>query len=94
MFLKKYREIKEDYLKRSPRGKWLFVRSIGILFLKIGGVDILNPNFKVWWYSFVPAFIFIDLFASFAYTLWFYKDDPIRGVLSVPIFGVIIPVTI
>lgn len=88
----KYNAIKTDYLSRSPKGKWIFVRNIGIWVLTLTGVPVLDPNYKVTWYSFAPGFTCMNIFVSFFYTVWYYSDSPLKGILVVPIFGVVIPV--
>lgn len=77
--LEKYRSIKADYLSRSPRGKWEFVRNIGIFVLKLTGVPVLDPNYELYWYSFAPMLCGINIFLSFCYTIWYYKETPITG---------------
>lgn len=90
----KLRSIKTNYLRRSPKEKWLFVRDAGILVLRTTGVPVLDPNFKVYWYSYAAGFVILDVTISFIYSVWYYKDrDPIRGMLNIPLyFGVLVPV--
>lgn len=92
MMIAKYKSVKADYLNRSPKGKWLLVRNFGIFVQTLIGVPVLDPDFKVNWYSFIGIVGVIDSFASFLYTLWYYFETPIRGFLYTPYFGVIIPV--
>lgn len=92
MLFGKYKKIKKDYLNRSPRGKWEFVRNIGIFILKISGVPVLDPNWKISWYSYVPNVVYIDLLLSFIYTVWYHSDTPLNGFLIIPTYAVILPV--
>lgn len=86
--------IKTNYLKRSPKEKWLFIRDAGILVLKTTGVPVLDPNYDIYWYSYAAGFVIFDVTISFIYSVWYYKDkDPIRGLLNIPLyFGVLVPV--
>lgn len=88
----KYKVLKEEYLSRSPRGKWEFVRNIGIFVLTLTGVPILDPTYEVYWYSFAPFVTCTDIFISFLYTVWYYRETPLTGFLVTPLFGVVIPV--
>lgn len=94
MFLGIYKSIKNEYLSRSPRGKWLFVRNIGIFALKLMGNPILDPNYRVYWYSFAGILVVSNIFLSHLYTWWYYSDSetPIKGFLITPLYGTIIPV--
>lgn len=88
----KYKSLKSEYFNRSPRGKWHFVRNLGIFVLSFSGLAILDPNFKVWWYSYVAAFVTIDVSASFAYTLYYFADTPIQALLFTPLLSILVPV--
>lgn len=88
----KFERIKIDYIKRSPKGKWIFVRDIGIKILQITGVAILDPNFKVWWYSYSPISVFCNFFACLFYTIWYYSDNLLHGLKPFSLFGVVISV--
>lgn len=92
----KYKTFKLEYLNRSPREKWLLIRDIGTFFLKWCGAQILDPNFKVWWYSYAPTIVTIDIFISFFYTFWYFMESNlIRSFLCIPVFfGILIPVKI
>lgn len=90
--MEKYQAMKSDYMKRSPKEKWRFVLKMGILVQKSIGIGIMDTDFKVWWYTFASGVIFIDVFLSFFYTLWFHADNPLKGLLFTALFGVTIPV--
>lgn len=91
-FGKNYERIKADYIKRSPKGKWIFIRDFAIPLLKIIGLAILDPNFKVWWYSYFSIVVYINFFSSLIYTIWYYSDDPIQACRVFTLFGVAISV--
>lgn len=90
----KYKKHKEYFSDLSPKGKWLYCRNIGILILKLSGLPVLDPDWSPNWYSFVPGFLCSNIFISFFYTIWYYIDKPITGILATPMFGVVIPVRI
>lgn len=92
MLLKKYKEIKDDYMSRSPKGKWNFVRHIGIFILKLTGTPILDYNYKIRWYSYIGYFAFFITFSSLFYTIWYYWDQPMKKFQGVSILGITIPV--
>lgn len=90
--IEKYKTVKKDFLSRSPRGKWEFSRNIGIFVLTLTGVPVLDPNYKVSWYSYAPLLTCLDIFISFFYTIWYFIETPLTGILVTPLFGVVVPV--
>lgn len=90
--MEKYKSMKSDYMIRSPKRKWLFVLKMGIVAQKSIGIAILDPNFEVWWYTYASGIAFLDVILSFLYTLWYYADRPLKGLLFTALFGVVIPV--
>lgn len=91
-FRKKYNGIKRNFLNRSPKEKWLFVRSVAISILKLTGADALSPDFEIWWYSYFPGFSSAVAFISFGYTVWYYSDNLLKGILFLPMFAIVVPV--
>lgn len=102
MLLNIYRSIKTEYLNRSPRGKWHFVRKMGSNCLCLLGVPLMqtssitsiHPSFKPYWYSYSGVMVVICITFSHIYTWWFYyhSDDPLKAFLIVPLYGTIVPV--
>lgn len=88
----KLKSVKSEYMNRSPRGKWSFILNMGIFVQKLTAVEMIDRNFKVWWYTYASGVVFIDIFCSFIYTLWYYADTPIKGLLFIALIGIIIPV--
>lgn len=88
----KYKAIKTEYLERSPKGKWQFVLNIAIYAQKVIGFGILDAKFKVQWHSFSSGVAFVDCFISFIYTMWYFSDTPLNGLLFISLFGIAIPV--
>lgn len=89
--------IKKWYSNLSPKKKWALVRDLGTMFLRLSGVPILDPNFKVYWWSYAAGIVIIDVSISFAYTIWYYLwvvHDPVKGLLNTPLyFGILVPVS-
>lgn len=73
------------------------MRDAGVLFLRVTGVPVLDPNFKVYWWSYAAGGVILDVTISFIYTVWYYnyiESDPIKGALNVPLyFGLLVPVS-
>lgn len=90
--IEKYKTLKREYLARTPREKWKFVRNVGRFLLIVVGVPVLNAKFYLDWYSFVPLAAIIDFFASTLYTFWHLADEPIKALLPISCFGIVIPV--
>lgn len=94
----KIRSKKTEYMNRSPRGKWCFVRDAGIMILRYTGVPVLDPNFEVYWWSYAAGAVIADVTISFIYSIWYYiyiEEDPLKGALNVPLyFGILVPVCV
>lgn len=88
----KYKSIKSEYMHRTPKGKWLFVLNMAIFALKIAGFDILTIDFKLTWISYIPGVVLVDCVLSFIYTIWYYANEPLKGMLFIATFGIIVPV--
>lgn len=90
----KYMAIKHDYLSRSPKGKWDFIRKIGNGFLRMIGVAIIDSKFEERWYSYGGAIILSNIALSFLYTFWYsYQNEtPLQGILLVAMFGIFVSV--
>lgn len=93
-FTKKYAEIKCDYLRQNPRGKWDFIRKVGNGVLQMIGVAIIDPQFEACWYSYFGGAVFLNLVLSFAYTLWhsYQNDTLLQGILLIALFGLLVSV--
>lgn len=92
-FINKYVEIRNNYLYRSPKGKWHFIRCISGYFLKMIGIPVVDRDFKVWWYSYICTVCLTNIVLSFFYTLWYYSGEPIKGFLFVSMFAIFISVS-
>lgn len=88
----KFQIIRRNYLDRTPLKKWEFVRNFGIFVMRLVGVPILDRNFTIDWYSFVPLLVAVDSAISFFYTVWYFMDTPIKSMLVFSLSGTIIPV--
>lgn len=93
-FIKRCKSIKENYLKKNPKQKWLFISDIGISILSLCGVPILDPNYITYWYSYAGCALILDYTFSFFYTIWYYLDQPMKSIQSLPLLGVLIPVNV
>lgn len=91
-FFERYNSLKSEYMNRSPRGKWLFVMHLGTMFQKIIGISIMDPNFKVWWFTYTSGVALLDVVLSSIYTIWYYSDNPFKGFLFLSMLGIVVPV--
>lgn len=90
----KYQSIKSEYMNRTPKGKWLFILNMAIITHRITGVHVLDLNFKLQWYSYLSLVGAIDCVSSFIYTIWYYSDQPLKGLVFFAMSGIFIPVFI
>lgn len=91
-FVEKYQSLKRNYLNRSPRQKWKFVQTLGIYILKPSGVTFLDPNFKLYWNTYIPILLCIEMVVSYLYTVWYYIDTPVKAILIWSEIGLLVPV--
>lgn len=95
--ISKLKTAKAEYLKRSPKGKWKFVQKIGIMVLRCSGICVLDPNFKVNWWSYAGAVVILDVTISFFWSIWYYnykENNPVKVLFNIPLyFGILIPVS-
>lgn len=86
------KSIKDEYLNRTSRGKWMFIKNIGIFVLNLIGVRTLEPHLNVYWYTYSSAATGILFFISMFYTFWYFRHEPLRSFQNTAVLGVVIPV--
>lgn len=56
--VEKYKSIKEQWLSKTPKEKWLLFYRIGDFALRLIGVNVFNDNPRsIWTYSFAVAIV-------------------------------------
>lgn len=86
------KNLKREYLAKTPLEKWRYICGINAGLGKIIGCDYVALNYKLSWRSFVPVPILLDYFISCLYTMYSFRDDPVRSLMSTPVIAIIIPV--
>lgn len=66
--LRKYREIKVNFMNFSPHQKWLLVENAEIYVLKSIDLNFLDLNFKVNWRSFLCYFLSVNIISVHFFT--------------------------
>lgn len=79
---------------KTPRDKWNFFRDIGSMVLKVTGVNILDPNFKVTLHSSLCGLIVLDFTVLMIYSLYYYSDDILVAIQPFAAVGGVYPVNI
>lgn len=92
--IEKYKSLKSDYLSGSPREKWKLVRNASSYAFSFIGLEVLDPNFKLWWFSYISVFGFFYTIILCAYTSWYYRSEPLKGLLYTPSLTIMIPVSL
>lgn len=69
------RKVRAFIQPRNPFQKWLLFRNITSYLLRVCGIDIFDPFFKLTWLSICPAIVVFDVFTSIVYSAHFYRDD-------------------
>lgn len=90
--LKYFRDLKREYLAKSPRGKWEFIRDINIIPMNFIGTEYMEPNFRINWKTVIPPFIGLEYTLAMSYTLHYHKDNPLKAMQATPLLGIVIPV--
>lgn len=91
-FIEKCKAMKAKYMKLSPKGKWRIVMDSGIFVQNLTAASMCDLNFEVWWLTYISGVGFLDVTISFAYTLWYYSEQPLKGLLSISLVGILVPV--
>lgn len=90
--LGKYTKFKENFLLKSPYEKWLLIRNSSTFLLQFIGCNVMDPNFKRNIVTVVPALLALGYAISMFYTLFYYRDQPMRALQCLPSIGIIVPV--
>lgn len=89
----RYKNLKEDYLAKSPRGKWWVIRQSHCFMTKVIGCQVMQADFKLNINTLVPLYVQVNFYLLVLYTWYYYRNDLINALLVTPIFGLIVPVS-
>lgn len=88
----RYRNLKIEYLAKSPFEKWNTIRKINIFLLRLYGTHFMAPNFKLGLTSLMPIFLELHYTSLVIYTIIYYRHDPMTALAPTPALGLTIPV--
>ena len=91
-FFNFFKKVKQNYLAKNPRQKWLYVRNLNALTVKFIGCQFMETNFKLRIESFIPMYLAVNYFTLLLYTLYYYRTEPFRALQAIPPSGFFIPV--
>lgn len=83
---------KSAYLALSPIEKWQYVHGINLTLLRNFGVEYTNANYKPNTTTMLPIAIQFDYWILLCYTLFYYRSEPLRALVSTPSIGIYVPV--
>lgn len=92
--LPSFESLKKKFLAKDPLEKWNYVRNINSFLLKVIGCDFLNGNYTYTLNTLLPVFLFVDYFCLMLYTLYYYRNEPLKALESTPMAGIMFPVCI
>lgn len=93
-FLNWFKRFKQNFLAKSPRQKWLYVRNFNAFIMKFVGCQFMESNFKLRIESFIPIYLAVNYFTLLLYTLFYYRHEPFRAVQATIASAFFIPVTL
>lgn len=73
---------------KTSHEKWIFVRDFVTIFYRLTFCPITDPNFKVYWYTWICAIAFIVSDVLAAYMLFVNRDNLFRHALNLFSLGV------
>lgn len=73
--VRKVREFIESYRIKSPLQKRILFEKLAGFMLSTNGINILNPDYKLTWHSYINALLGFDCYVSILYTIYYYRND-------------------
>lgn len=92
-YLSYFKKLKEKYLEKNPREKWMLIRNINSFLMKFIDLNFMEFGYKITFKTFIPAFLSIKYFLCALYTLYYYRNEPSRSLQATVVSGLIIPVS-
>lgn len=88
-------KFRDEWATKVPKQKVMFVLNSARFVFDLVGVRVLS-DLRVYWLSYIPAVMVLDLVLSTFYTIqYYYRDDRLLiGMQSTCLYGVTIPVRI
>lgn len=88
----KIRSVKTKYYTLSPKGTWEILRKFINMWLTVTGLPIADRKFKLYWLSYLPAFLGLDFTVLMIYTICKFISEPLKALQSTCGCGVVYPV--
>lgn len=78
----------------SPFEKYDVVYQFNVLVYKLYGVEFMDPNLRLTLRSWIPAYLQANYYGLLAYSIFYYRNDPINLLKATPAAGVMVPVSV
>lgn len=91
---KKYFRFKRSFLAKRPHEKWMFIRQIHYHMCKVVGVEFMKCNYKMNINTIIPLYLQVDYYVLLVYSMFYYKNEPIKVLMATTILGFFIPVSL
>lgn len=85
------KNLKQNYLAKSPFKKWSFVCGINKSVARIIGCDFWEDDYEVTLRSLIPGTIILDYIISLMYTFYYFRNDPVRCLMATASMGIVLP---
>lgn len=87
----RFKHLEQNYLASCPFEKWNFVRGIHMSAARIIVCDFVEDDYKLTLRSWLPTPL-ADYIILLMNTLYFFRNDPVRGLMATPAIGIVFPV--
>ena len=84
---------KADFFAKSPHQKWITVRKFNMFLLKLTGTHIMLPDWEKGIRLLIPAWLETNMFTLMLYTMFYYRNDPIKALDATTIISLMVPVS-
>lgn len=85
-------DVIDDFDKKSPLQKWNYFRGAGSMVLRVTGVNILDPSFKIKPHSALCGFLTLEYVCMIFYNAWFFRDNVFVACRALSAVGAALPV--
>lgn len=86
------KNLKQEYLAKDPLGKWRFISEITMSLAKHIGCNFADEDYKLTLRTLLPAIVVIYYVVLLIYSMYSFRNDPLRVLMSTPAVGIIFSV--
>ena len=88
------KNLKTEFLAKTPHQKWITVRQFNMFLLKLTGTHIMLPDWEKSMRLLIPAWLETNMSMLMIYTMFYYRHDFIQALSATVVIALMVPVSV